>query len=58
MVGVTEGCQVQAGAGGEPVKEAGPVLRPLEPNSGPITLASDKPRTTHVGYQAERMALW
>ena len=50
MVGVTEGRQVQAAAGEEPVKEAGPVLRPLEPNSGSITLGSGKPRTTHLGY--------
>ena len=31
MVGVTEGCEVQAGAGEEAVKEPGPVLHPLEP---------------------------
>ena len=31
MVGVTEGCEVQAGAGEEAVEEPGPVLHPLEP---------------------------
>jgi len=31
MVGVTEGCEIQAGAGEEPVEEAGLVLHPPEP---------------------------
>ena len=31
MVGVTEGCEVQASAGQEPFEEAGPVLHPFEP---------------------------
>jgi hypothetical protein len=31
MVGVTEGCEVKAGAGQEPFKERGPVLHPPEP---------------------------
>ena len=31
MVGVAEGCEVQAGAGEEAVEEAGPVLHPPEP---------------------------
>lgn len=30
-VGVTEGCEVEAGAGEEPVEETGPVLHPPEP---------------------------
>jgi hypothetical protein len=29
--GVTQGCEVQAGAGEEPAQEGGPVLHPLEP---------------------------
>ena len=31
MVGVTEGCEVQAGAGEEAFEECGPVLHPPEP---------------------------
>ena len=31
MVGVTEGCEVQAGAGEEAFEEPGPVLHPPEP---------------------------
>jgi len=31
MVGVTEGCEVESGAGEEAVEEAGPVLHSLEP---------------------------
>jgi hypothetical protein len=31
MVGVTEGCEVQAGAGQESFEERGPVLHPFEP---------------------------
>jgi hypothetical protein len=31
MVGVTEGCEVQAGAGEESVEDAGPVLHAFEP---------------------------
>lgn len=31
MVGATEGCEVQAGAGEEAFEEGGPVLHPFEP---------------------------
>jgi hypothetical protein len=31
MVGVTEGCEIEAGAGQKPVEEAGPVLHAPEP---------------------------
>ena len=31
MVGVTEGAEIESGAGEEAVEEAGPVLHPLEP---------------------------
>jgi hypothetical protein len=31
MVGVTEGCEVEAGAGEEAVEQAGPVLHAPEP---------------------------
>jgi uncharacterized protein YjlB len=31
MVGVTEGCEVESGAGEEAVEQAGPVLHPPEP---------------------------
>ena len=31
MVGVTEGCEVQAGAGEEAFEERGPVLHPFQP---------------------------
>jgi hypothetical protein len=31
MVGVTEGTEIESGAGEEAVEEAGPVLHPLEP---------------------------
>src|SRR6266487_4190735 len=31
MVGVTEGCKIEPGAGEEAFEEAGPVLHPLEP---------------------------
>jgi hypothetical protein len=31
MVGVTEGCEVQAGAGEEVFEERGPVLHPFQP---------------------------
>ena len=34
MVGVIEGCEVEPGAGEEPLEEAGPVLHPSEPGPG------------------------
>ena len=46
MVGVTEGCEVQAGAGEEAAEEAGSVLHPPEPGPGPER-SCRRPRRAH-----------
>jgi len=34
MVRITEGCEIQVGAGQEPVEKTSPVLHPFEPGPG------------------------